>query len=389
MTRRILPAAVLVLLLATFLRFHSLELQSFWNDEGNSARLSERPIPRIIEGTASDIHPPLYYLALRGWRELVGETEFGLRSLSALAGVLAVAVTIALARSLSPRRAVPVVVAGLLAAVSPALVYYGQEARMYAMLALLAVASTWAWFNWLRAATGGEGRSAQGRWGWLVAYALLIVAGLYTHYFFPSVLLAQSVLMGLVMIWPSLLRPGLGRSGWIRTVAQWGGAVLAALLLYAPWLPIFFRQIGGRDGARAELLGYLNESGRWLALGQTARPEQALLPLAAGVMLVVLGMFVGRRRALVPALMAAVPLSFSFLAGTTDPAFFKFLLVVIPFLAILGGMAWYRPAVAGSRTGGTDDCAAAGQCPVARQSVQRPGVCTGRLSGHGRPHRRR
>ncbi len=341
MTRRILPAAVMVLLLATLLRFHALEVQSFWNDEGNSARLSERPIPAIIEGTASDIHPPLYYLALHGWREVAGETEFGLRSLSALAGVLAVAVTMALARALSPGRAVPVVVAGLLAAVSPALVYYGQETRMYAMLALLAVASTWAWFNWLRAATGSGRTAAAGPWGWLIAYSLLTAAGLYTHYFFPSVLLAQGVLMGMIMIWPSLLRPGLGRSDWVRVTAQWSGAVLVALLLYSAWLPIFFRQIGGRDGARAELLDYLSESGRWLMLGQTVRPEQAVLPLAAGTLLVAVGIIVGRRRALVPALMAAVPLAFSFLAGTTDPAFFKFLLVIIPFLAILGGMAWY------------------------------------------------
>jgi predicted membrane-bound mannosyltransferase len=53
-------AVILVLLLATGLRFYGLDAQSFWNDEGNSARLSERSIPLIIEGTASDIHPPLY-----------------------------------------------------------------------------------------------------------------------------------------------------------------------------------------------------------------------------------------------------------------------------------------------------------------------------------------
>src|SRR5690606_18139552 len=103
-TRRLLPAAVFVLLLATFLRFHLLGAQSFWNDEGNSARLSERSIPAIIEGTASDIHPPLYYLALRGWRELLGESEFGLRALSAFAGVVTVAVVMAVGRQTSNYR---------------------------------------------------------------------------------------------------------------------------------------------------------------------------------------------------------------------------------------------------------------------------------------------
>ncbi|MGB4872356.1 MAG: hypothetical protein WBP47_20040 [Candidatus Promineifilaceae bacterium] len=93
-------ALVVVLLwLAMGLRFHNLGAQSFWNDEGNSARLSERTIQLIIEGTASDIHPPLYYLLLRGWRELFGDSEFGLRSLSAFAGLLVVPLAMALARN--------------------------------------------------------------------------------------------------------------------------------------------------------------------------------------------------------------------------------------------------------------------------------------------------
>jgi mannosyltransferase len=139
---------VLALLLATFLRFHRLGGQSFWNDEGNSARLSERSIGLIIEGTASDIHPPLYYLLLRGWRELVGETEFGLRSLSALAGVGVVAVTMALGWRLFGRWVA--LVAGMVAAVNPALVYYSQEARMYELLALWAGLSSWLLLLWLR-----------------------------------------------------------------------------------------------------------------------------------------------------------------------------------------------------------------------------------------------
>ncbi|MFZ0548329.1 MAG: hypothetical protein WAM60_22975, partial [Candidatus Promineifilaceae bacterium] len=94
---RFLLAAIVILLLAAGLRFYRLDAQSFWNDEGNSARLSERSVPLIIDGTASDIHPPLYYLLLRGWRELVGETEFGLRSLSAFLGVGLVALTMTLA----------------------------------------------------------------------------------------------------------------------------------------------------------------------------------------------------------------------------------------------------------------------------------------------------
>ena len=214
-TRRLPAAAVFVLLLATFTRFHLLEAQSFWNDEGNSARLSERSIPAIIEGTASDIHPPLYYLALRGWRELLGETEFGLRSLSAFAGVLVVAVVVAIGRRTtdhrrqttdddsqvtsalrglsSVARGPSAAIAGLLAALSPVLVYYSQETRMYALLALLAALSAWVLLVWL----GGVRRPLL----WMIAYTLLLAAGLYTHYFFPAVVVAQ----GAVVVWLSLI----------------------------------------------------------------------------------------------------------------------------------------------------------------------------------------
>ncbi|MEZ4516997.1 MAG: glycosyltransferase family 39 protein [Chloroflexota bacterium] len=116
MTSKILPAAVLVLLIASFLRFHQLDAQSFWNDRGQQCSSGANAIAQIIEGTASDVHPPLYYLVLHAWREAAGDSEFGLRALSALAGILTVAATIALARSVSRNPVAVALIAGLLAA---------------------------------------------------------------------------------------------------------------------------------------------------------------------------------------------------------------------------------------------------------------------------------
>ncbi len=144
---------VAVLLLAFGLRVHNLEVQSFWNDEGNSARLSERSFQLIIEGTASDIHPPLYYLLLNQWRKLVGDSEFGLRSLSLFAGMLTVPLTFVLGRMVGGKRPylnhekaergdlLGFLAAGLLA-ISPSMIYYSQEARMYALLGLWSILGT-------------------------------------------------------------------------------------------------------------------------------------------------------------------------------------------------------------------------------------------------------
>jgi hypothetical protein len=325
-----------------------LEVQSFWNDEGNSARLSERPIPAIIEGTASDVHPPLYYLALRGWRELVGETEFGLRSFSTFAGILTVAAVVALGRWLAGWGVG--LLAGLLAAVNPALVYYSQEARMYALLALLAVLSTLALLRWF-------GRYPARGWGkWAVAYILFAAAGLYTHYFFPAVLLVHIVIF---LIW--LLRPqylpqrhkdtkvlrGSGgaeerRSGGdVRArLVVWIGVMGVTVLLYAPWLPVFWRQVGGRTGVRPSLDVFIEESGRWVAFGATVIPDTVRWPLVAVVVLAIMGIVVGGRRAVIPLLGVVVPLAFLYASAATDPAYFKFLLAAVPFLCLLLGLNW-------------------------------------------------
>ena len=383
MTRRAWPLAVAlaILLLATGLRFHRLGAQSFWNDEGNSARLSERSLPAILEGTAADVHPPLYYLLLRGWRELAGDSEFGLRALSAYAGVLVVAGVVAVARALGrwgagepgrrgageqgsggardtrhpplatrhpPLATWPPLTAALLAAASPVLVYYSQETRMYALLALWAVLSTWALLNWL----AGAGR------GWAVAYTLLAAAGLYTHYFFPAVLAAHGLLV-LVRAFsrgslssdrpssavrrPSAAAFAANSSPLSWPLAPWLLMAAAAVALYAPWLPIFLRQVGGRQGQRPALPAFLGDAGRWLVLGQTIGRDEALWALLAAAALVVLGLVAGRWRALVPVALALIPLGLMYGVGATDPAFYKFLLVVVPFLCLLMGLAWAVP----------------------------------------------
>ncbi len=143
-----LSMLVFVLLLAAWLRFYRIEYQSYWNDEGNSRVLAERSVAVIVRSAAADIHPPGYYLALKVWRGLVGESEFGLRSFSTLAGLVLVALLYRLGREYFDATAA--VAAALLGAVNPFLIYYAQEARMYALLATLSAASFLLFSKWLK-----------------------------------------------------------------------------------------------------------------------------------------------------------------------------------------------------------------------------------------------
>lgn len=115
---------------------------------------------------------PFYYLLLGGWVALFGTSEVALRSLSALFALATLWVFFLLVREMVGGRAARV--SAVLLCVSPFFIYYGQEARMYSLLALLTVAGTLLLLRWSRT---GE-RSA------LLAYAGIAVLGVYTHFFY-------------------------------------------------------------------------------------------------------------------------------------------------------------------------------------------------------------
>ena len=268
-----------ILLLAAALRFYNIGAQSFWYDEGNSARIAERSVRLIIEGAGADIHPPGYYLLLKLWRFAFGESEAALRAFSAVCGVLMVWVVWRMGNLVHERIGM---VAAFLVAVSPFAIYYSQEARMYALLALCAATSSWA----LAEAAAHEKRT---RMLWLGAYVIATVAGLYTQYAYPFVMLAQGVWVALASL-PSFgaLRADQTRKSRQATrvrLACYALASALAILAFAPWIPIALRQIQSWP-AQAEGYAFapaLLDVARWLVVGRTLPLAAAALPLILAV----------------------------------------------------------------------------------------------------------
>ncbi|MBE9507457.1 MAG: glycosyltransferase family 39 protein [Chloroflexi bacterium] len=318
-----------ILLLASLLRFYRLDAQSFWNDEGNSARLSERTLDLILEGTASDIHPPGYYLLLHYWRGLFGQSEFALRSLSVVAGLALVAFTYLLGRHLFGETTG--LMAAFLGAVSPFAVYYSQEARMYALLAVLSAASTYLLLRLL--ASNRQPATKYPHLGIIAVYVITCAAGLYTQYAFPFVLLAHNVIFGLW--WLAVA----GRSGnrW-RWLVLWIGMQAATVALYLPWLPIALRSVTGWSsagqtyGLGVALLDVL----RVLSVGITLPVDETTGALVGMGVLLLAGLFprradrAGWLGVASIALYLLLPIAFIFTFDLYKPAWLKFLLVVLP-----------------------------------------------------------
>jgi 4-amino-4-deoxy-L-arabinose transferase-like glycosyltransferase len=110
---------------------------------------------------ATDVHPPLYFWLVAGWRWLVGPSLFAVRLLSVLCGVAALALVGAIAR----RGRIPPALAILLTVGCYGFAYTGAIARGFAVAQFLSLAGVWLLPLPLREEDGGRGGTGRGsRW---------------------------------------------------------------------------------------------------------------------------------------------------------------------------------------------------------------------------------
>lgn len=107
--------------------------QSLWRDEAYSALLIRHDPVAIISLLYGDQNPPLYFLTLKLWASLFGDSEVALRGLSVLLLFATAAAMVVLGRHLGSGA----LWVGALALTHPFLFRYAFEARGYALLTLL------------------------------------------------------------------------------------------------------------------------------------------------------------------------------------------------------------------------------------------------------------
>ncbi|HZN69615.1 MAG TPA: glycosyltransferase family 39 protein [Tepidisphaeraceae bacterium] len=204
---------------AAALRLFAVSRHSFWYDEAVTAAVAEQSVGSLFTGETKDNgNPPLYWILARFWMLAFGNSEVAMRSLPVILGVASVPVMGLLGRRLLGPAAG--LAAAALLAVSPLEIELANEARAYALQALLVILSTWLFVRW----TDRRG------WGALVAYAVSVSLACYTHYFSFFVPLAHGA---------ALLLSREHR----RLLPAWVGGMVLAALLWSPWLPAFWEQL--------------------------------------------------------------------------------------------------------------------------------------------------
>jgi mannosyltransferase len=212
-----------ILLVAFALRLYLLADSNIWYDEGLAVWAARQSLPDSAAWTSADVHPPLYFWFLHFWRGLVGDSEFAVRWLSVAFGLLAVAVTYTLARSLfkgrGEARSVSYIAWGAMAllALSRFHIWWSQEARMYVLGSLLVALSLYFTVKLRQRFTFYNA----------VGYLVVTVAALYTLYLLAFLLVIEG------LYWLATLPRT--RALW-RSIVAWGLLQLIALAAFAPWL---------------------------------------------------------------------------------------------------------------------------------------------------------
>ena len=163
--------------------------RGIWLDEAISihqARLSLHDL--FLNLYNGDRQPPLYHLTLWLTIRAFGDGEFAVRLPSLIAGTLVIPVLYELGRELYDRRTG--LIAAAFAAVSPVLIWYAQEVRMYEFVALFGLLAL---LTQLRVIRNGS----MGNWA---AYILATAALLWSHYFGLLLIGVQQLIFVVVLI---------------------------------------------------------------------------------------------------------------------------------------------------------------------------------------------
>jgi len=202
-----IPSLVFLICRLTWIRTSSLEA-----DEAFTMRLIRHSWEALFRGAIRDrVHPPLFYVLLKAWMAIGGESLTWLRLLPIAISLVWIVGIIGLARELKIGTE-PTGLALLFVALNGFLIRFSQELRMYSLLTALSLCSLWLFQKWLGSAA---------RWGRpLPALVIVNVLMVYTHYFGWVVILFEAGWL----LWTDRSR-----------IIPFGAGVAITAAVFAPW----------------------------------------------------------------------------------------------------------------------------------------------------------
>ncbi len=218
-----MSAKLLILIISASILLRLVVInQSLWLDEGISvsvaSNLSYSAI--ITDFSPGDFHPPLHYLILKLFIDILGLSELSARLPSILFGSSTVLVVYLLAKKLYDTRTA--LTAAALLATSPLHIFYSQEARMYSQATLFSLTSLYFFVSILQ-------KDKFANW---IGFISSLVLALYTDYI-PGFLLPA------YMAYLLFFRKKLNKT----TIKSFVPAFILIFASLLPWAGIFYNQL--------------------------------------------------------------------------------------------------------------------------------------------------
>lgn len=254
--------------------------EPLWLDESYSYAMVQHGFFDIVRLTRGDVHPPLYYFTLKLAAALIGSSPTALRVPSVVAALGLVALGMGPIRRIWGERTG--FVYAWVVVLSPGILCFAQEARMYTLAAFLVTGAV----LYGHLSLVGSSRSDN------VWFAVFTWAAAMTHYFGLIAAAANALVVLAATFFRSRAR--------LRAVSL---AVLGAGLAYSPWLMAFWSQVAAVSRGfwipptSATLLTFGLVAPFTYKFEDVPYPWQALVALAMGATTIVLGFAVRTWRA--------------------------------------------------------------------------------------------
>jgi uncharacterized membrane protein len=303
-----------------------------WLDEAISIHQAHLSFHDLFENLQyGDRHPPLHHVVLWLTVKAFGDGEMAVRIPSIVAGTLAIPALYLLGRELYDRRTG--LVAAAFGAASPLLIWYSQEARMYAFVELFGLLALWTQLRVIR-------NPSMGNWA---AYILATAALLWSHYFGLLLIGVQQA------IWIGVLihRRRTGEPN--RAMALGFAYSLAVLAIQlVPLITFAQKQFDSTEAAFGSPSGTYDDLSFYAVVSNMAwalwgyHPDSITELLAAGwPLLLLLSLLLlgrgGSRQTIILAVAAITPIVLLVFVALYDRELFevRYFLVAIPLLFLL------------------------------------------------------
>lgn len=249
--------AVLLTLLAAAVRLVGLGDLGLSYDEAATALMARANVAEIVDfhWTAGFEHPPLWQLLIHVWSIFARQSEYALRFLPAIAGILVIPLIWQMARWLYPKSPAVAQISGAFAALAPILVYYSQDARMYTIVLALALASMLTMLRLVKKPT------------WSGALLLSLINTVMTgfHYYAALLFVVEGLTFLIALsLWPDT------RRHWPKWTVAFSLSALPLLLWmgFSPGFHMTLRSVLETAGSeRSPILIFLAELWRDLSFG--------------------------------------------------------------------------------------------------------------------------